>query len=143
MKCRLPLYVVALVAGCSDLPMDPEGTLDRIRTERQVKIGVAPGTAAPLDQLVRRIESTTGARVVVEAGATEPLLERLERGELDLVTGAFAAKSPWAKQVSFLPAMAEQVKGSDHVLLTAAARNGENAWIGLLHREALAVRAGR
>ena len=84
-----------------------------------------------------RLSRATGARPALEAGAAEPLLTRLEEGGLDLVVGEFAEKSPWSTRVTFTDPIA--VEGP--VMLAAAARNGENAWIGLVHREARAVAA--
>lgn len=45
------------------------------------------------------------------------------------------------ERVSILPPLGEQVGSDGHVHLAAAARNGENAWIALLHREARDVAA--
>lgn len=139
----------ALVAGCSDIPRDPEGTLDRIRAQQLFKVGVIEAHSPSddwqgrSDQFVRRLAARTGARAEVQRGAAEPLLMKVEHGELDLVIGPLAPTSPWEGHVSVLPALAEHVRPDGHLRLAPVARNGENAWIGLLHREALAVRAGR
>jgi hypothetical protein len=53
------------------------------------------------------------------------------------VLGEFAEPSPWARQVT----ISEPVAARGPIILAAAARNGENAWIALLFREAKAVAA--
>jgi DNA-binding transcriptional LysR family regulator len=149
MKCCFPLWVTALTAGCADLPKDPEGTLERVRSERRFRLGVIDSTmpdptwSAGAAAFADWIAAKTAARPNSVRGATEPLLAQLEAGKLDLVIGPMAPTSPWEKQVSVLPALAEHVGPDEHLRLVPVARNGENAWIGLLHREALAVRAGR
>jgi hypothetical protein len=145
MKLLPPLLLLAL-AGCSYLPRDPEGTLERVRAERRVRIGVmtAPQTdfgTAPA-AFAGRIARATGARPEIRTGASEPLLLDLQAGRLDLVLGMVAPESPWRSEVAMLRPIAEQVDGN-HILLTPIARNGENAWIMLLDREARAERAAR
>lgn len=134
-----------LLAGCGAIPRDPDGTLERVRAERRFRVGLI---AAPADvggrrrdAFLRAVGAAAGAAPAVETGASEPLLDRLEAGELDLVVGELTPKTPWAKRVTLLPALDEQVGRRGHSHLAAAARNGENAWIALLHREATRVAA--
>jgi len=144
---RWPILCLAWAATCcSDIPKDPEGTLDRVRAERRFQVGIiaAGGSRIGLDRqvlMLRRVSEATGADPILQTGASGPLLTRLEEGELDIVIGQFAPASPWGKKVTLLPPIGEQVSRDGHILLTVAARNGENAWIGLLHREARAVAA--
>lgn len=67
-------------------------------------------------------------------GDQERLLAQLEEGELDLVAGQFAEDSPWIADVTLIEPLTEQTVGQRKVGLTLVARNGENAWIGLLER---------
>lgn len=144
---RLPLMTAALlIGGCGPIPQDPEGTLDRIKAERTFRVGMiaSHGASAGLDRqrlLLRRMALATGASPRVEQGPAEPLLMRLEEGELDLVLGEFAPASPWSKKVTIMPPLGEQVTRDGHVHVVAVARNGENAWISLLYREARRVAA--
>lgn len=136
-----------LVAACDSIPKDSEGTLDRIRAEGRFSVGIiASGQPAvgPARRraMLRGVRAATDAEPVLEQGASESLLARLERGEIDLVVGELAPASPWGTRVTILPPLGEQVAADGHVHLVAAARNGENAWIALLHREARKV-AGR
>jgi hypothetical protein len=146
---RLPLMTAALLlGGCGAIPKDPDGTLDRIQAERSFRVGMIASSAqsAGLDRqrlLVRRVAGASGASATVEHGAAEPLLMKLEEGDLDLVVGELAPASPWSKRVTILPPLGEQVTRDGHVHVVAMARNGENAWISLLYREARAVAAQR
>jgi hypothetical protein len=132
------LTAALLAAGCDSIPADPDGTLERVRGERMFKVGlVASPTPLPdgAANLLQRLSRATGAEAAVERGPAEALLARLEEGELDLVLGEFAEKSPWAAQVT----LTEPIAGAGPTILAAAARNGENAWIALVHREARAA----
>ena len=134
------LFLISL-ASCGDYPRDPEGTLDRVRGERSFRVGlVAPlGTGrreAIVDNLLQRVARASAASPRLEVGEMEPLFDRLEQGELDMVVGRFEAKSPWTRYVSFGPPLRVEKQGKTEFHLTAAMRNGENAWITLVEREA-------
>lgn len=140
----MPILAVSLLlflGGCGSVPVDLDGTLDRIRGEGRFRVGLvaSPAPLAPdrAQALLERLSRATGARAAVEPGAGEALLRRLEGGELDLVLGEFARPSPWERKVT----ITEPVAGRGPIVLAAAARNGENAWIALLFREAKAVAA--
>jgi DNA-binding transcriptional LysR family regulator len=139
---RFAACLVFLAASsCGDFPRDSESTLERVRAERVFRVGlVAPLDQAALDpkakSFLQRVGQAAGARPVVETGDTEPLLNRLEEGELDIVIGRFEKASPWKTLVSFGPPLRIERQKKTEFHLTAAARNGENAWIGLLEAEA-------
>lgn len=143
------LLAIALLAGaaCGAIPKDPDGTLDRVRAERQFRVGlIASGAPVGADRqklFLQGVGRAAGARPAIETGASDPLLAKLEEGELDVVVGEFAPQSPWALHVTMLPLLGEQISREGHVHLAAAARNGENAWIALLHEEAGKVAAQR
>jgi len=147
MKSRLALSVLLVAAAsCADFPRDPEGTLDRVRTERSFRVGlVAPLDRTNLDAraaaLLKRVGRAVDAKPKIESGDAEPLLNRLEEGELDLVIGRFEKKSPWKRLVSFGPPLRIEMHKKTTFHLTAAARNGENAWIALVEAEARNVGA--
>ncbi|HEY5723026.1 MAG TPA: hypothetical protein VIT45_11960 [Allosphingosinicella sp.] len=138
-----PLLSIALLAasaGCGSIPADPDGTLERVRAEGRYRVGLIASSNRPLaperaQALLRRLSVATGARASIEPGPAEPLLARLEEGELDLVVGEFAEPSPWASKVT----ITEPIAANGPTALAAAARNGENAWIALLFREARTV----
>ena len=143
MTWRVALSLALLAAAsCADFPRDPEDTLQRVQAERSFSVGlVAPlsGTDPKIDALLRRVARVSGAQGQVESGDAEPLLNRLKEGELDLVIGRFEAASPWKRMVSFSPPLRVEKHGKTKFHLVAAMRNGENAWIGLVEREARKV----
>ncbi len=128
-----PLLV--LLAACGPIPRDPEGTLDRVRETRVVRVGVVEGPAT-WRPLLARVAAATGARPQFEPGALEPLLLKLEEGEVDLVAGGvFDEKTPWLKRVTLGPVIRREGKTAHHLV----ARNGENAWVMLIEREGRAL----
>lgn len=132
------LGAALLAAGCGSIPSDPDGTLDRIRSQRVFRVGLIASPEPPPESartLLRRLSRATGARARLEPGAAEALLTRLEEGGLDLVLGELAEKSPWAARVT----LTEPLAAGEGTILAAATRNGENAWIALVHREARAA----
>jgi ABC-type amino acid transport substrate-binding protein len=132
------LATALLAAGCDSIPADPDGTLERVRADRLFRVGLIASHAPPPNgaaDLLRRLSRATGAKAAVERGPAEALLTRLEEGELDLVLGEFAEQSPWSAQVT----LTEPIGARGATVLAAAARNGENAWIALVHREARAA----
>lgn len=98
---------VLATAGC-DLPRDPQGTLERVRSG-ELRAGVTeappwtergPGEPEGLEaELVRRFAESLGARVVWTWGPEQQLFEQLERLELDLVIGGLTEKTPWKAKV--------------------------------------------
>ncbi|HEX8528229.1 hypothetical protein [Allosphingosinicella sp.] len=142
MKTLPLLLALAGFSACADVPRDPDGTLDRVSSSRGFRVGVIAGGpsqhSALQRSLVERVAATTGARPALEQGAAEPLLLRLEQGELDLVVGEFQHNSPWAERVHLLPPLARTRIGEEEAIVAGAARHGENGWIMLLDRESRA-----
>lgn len=146
MKWRSALCAALVLAACDRLPMDPDGTLDRIRSERRFRIGlIADGDRAVAPERQRlflgRVARATGASPIFKKGASEPLLIELEEGKLDLVIGPLSPESPWRGRVSLLPPIGGTA-APQRLDLTPIARNGENRWIMLLEAEARAVGDG-
>lgn len=146
MKWRLALCAALTLAACDRLPMDPDGTLDRVRAERSFRVGLiatggTPADRRPENAFLARIARATGARPAIKQGASEPLLLDLEDGGLDLVIGPLSSESPWVERVALLEPLGA-VPGPHEVQVIPIARNGENRWIMLLEREARAVAAG-
>jgi ABC-type amino acid transport substrate-binding protein len=141
---KMPLVAVAalcaLVSSCG-LPKDTDGTLERVRAAREFRVGlILGGPRGALDPraraLLERVGRAAGARPRLIGGDAEPLLARLEEGELDLVVGRFTKTTPWATLVSLTPPLATEKQGRTEIILAAAMANGENEWISLLEREA-------
>jgi hypothetical protein len=138
------LAALWIVPASCGLPKDSEGTLERVRQSHQLRVGLilaAPGAPIeePASALLARLAAATGAAPRLLPGDAEPLLSRLEEGELDLVVGRFTASSPWSTLVTLSPPLATTKQGETEIILAAAMQNGENEWISLVEREARAL----
>jgi len=146
MNWRLAFFAALTLAACDRLPMDPDGTLDRVRAERRFRVGLIATGDAPVGAerqrlFLNRVARATGATPFLKEGASEPLLIELEEGKLDLVIGPLSPESPWVGRVALLEPIGETM-APQRLALTPIARNGENRWIMLLEAEARAL-AGR
>jgi hypothetical protein len=146
MKWRLAFGAALALAGCDRLPRDPDGTLDRVRSERSFRVGLIAAGDAPVGgeetkEFLARVAAAAGATPALKEGASEPLLIELEDGGLDLVVGPLSPESPWLGKVALLRPIGETLS-PQHLLVTPIARNGENRWIMLLEREARAISDG-
>jgi len=126
---RPALLAVLLLAGCDRYPVDTEGTLERV-SGGTMRIGVLPaGHQEPaLRAFVARLAERVDAKPEISAGAAEPLLLKLESGDLDLVVGPFDRKTPWMRRVTFSKPIAHTVRADATEEIKAATRNGEHAW---------------
>ena len=145
---RLCVPLVLLVAGCGDYPHDIAGTLDQIEERGTVRVGLL--TMRSVDEplardFLRRVEQSTGARVVIERGPAELELARLDQGAIDLVLGDFASDSPWLPEVALVEPIVNRPAGDRSLGLSPVAANGENRWVGLLEKTVRDMRdeAGR
>jgi polar amino acid transport system substrate-binding protein len=131
----LPLLLVSL-ASC-DIPKDPEQTLERVRSSGSFRVGLVSREGEPdgrQQRFLAKVAEGTGASPDIRKGVAEDLLAKVEDGELDLVVGEFHSSSPWKDRVTFVPPLDELAPGEERLVMAAAAQNGENAWIGFLHR---------
>lgn len=138
MKLLASLALICL-CSCADLPRDADGTLDRIHRLKSFRVGLIAEQQADAGRsikFVQALERSTAARALTGRGATEPLLKQLKQGKLDVVIGRMTAKSPWMKQVHMVPLTKAEEADPEEIQLVAITRNGENAWISMVHREA-------
>lgn len=146
MFARYTCVILALGLSACGLPRDIERTTDAIETGKIIRVGLV-GSSEDIsgedDQLIHRLiarlEGRTGAHAKISRSASEPLLLDLEGGEIDIVIGTFAAKTPWMQRVSFAPALANRSRGRGTLELKAAGRNGESRWVSLIERESRSV----
>lgn len=132
------------LAACADYPRDAEGTLDAIRERGTIRLGVSSTAAtdrAVLERFVASLSQATEARMQTLAGPEEELLAKLEHGDLDLVAGQFVDDSPWLADTALIEPLTSRRAGDRKIGLALVARNGENAWIGLVERTVRDVRA--
>lgn len=132
----LPL---ALLAGCAQVPADPDGTLDRVEGGT-LRVGVSPhdGWAEVVDgvgvgreaELVEGFATSIDADVAWTEGGEEHLMEDLEAGELDLVIGGLSDTTPWSSHAaitrSYLTTTDASGASTNHVMATPL---GENAFL--------------
>lgn len=140
--------VLAALTACSDIPRDPDGTLDHIRASGEIRVGIVDDVedARALGQarrLIGRLEEATGARASIERGGGERLLPLLEAGELDLVLARFDRPTPWKRRVALTTPIAAMRLPPDPQDFRAAAPKGENGWIALVENQAYAIREPR
>lgn len=121
-------FLILSAAGCGELPRDTAGTSERVRagTMRVGEVGGAEHSR--LEALLARLAEQTGPQVSIASGAAEPLLMRLEAGELDLIVGEFDQKTPWSKRVTFSKPLASTKGRHGTEEVKAATRNGEHRW---------------
>jgi len=141
---RAYFALMLCLAGCGNLPKDPEGTLDRIRREHVIRVGRVQGgsttDAADWRQVLTRLEASTEAKPILQSGMLEPLLLDLEAGKLDAVVGGrFDEKTPWKARVSFGPPIRTIETSTGKTASYIVVRNGENAWIMMVQRETKAA----
>lgn len=129
MRAEILAGVLAL-AGCADIPRDPERTEQQVRETGTLRLGVI--TEAPPSTVLDAVLSELNMGVAVQRlqADSESLLRDLEEGRVDLVYGSFAMDSPWSKKVHLGRALGYRAEPAKHVAAPRFAyRNGENGWI--------------
>ena len=143
---RLLLALVAGVAlsGCAGIPVDPEGTLERV-SGGILRVGMSehePWTArdggdrtgVEVD-LVEEFAAELDAEIEWHDGGEEALIEQLHRGELDVVVGGLTEATPWVDSAAltrpYVVVTSPEGSPEPHVI---AARRGENALLVALER---------
>lgn len=136
----LAMAAVVLLAGCSlvpsELPADPDGTLDRVRADGVVRVGASPrpgwvevGDGAPTGREPRLVEAfaeSLGADVEWTVAGEEELVRLFEEDEIDLAVGGFTDTNAWVDEVG----LTRPYTGT-HVVMVPM---GENAWMSRLER---------
>jgi hypothetical protein len=139
-RLLIGLLFLATTSCGGDFPRDPNGTIERVRSQRAFAVGlVAPVEQAgrqKVEALLHRVGKATGASPQLSQGQAEPLLKQLEDGHIDLVIGRFEKKSPWAHRVTIGPPLRIEMQGKTEVHLAPVMRNGENAWIAVVEKAA-------
>jgi polar amino acid transport system substrate-binding protein len=107
---KRPLALIAvLLAACTTPPVDPEGTLDRVRAEG-MRVGVTEsdpwatlGGGEPSGvevEIVERLAAELETNVEWVGGSEEELFGALKHGELDLVIGGLGSRNAFAVEVA-------------------------------------------
>jgi ABC-type amino acid transport substrate-binding protein len=143
----LPVLLLSgLLSGCGlDVPTDPDGTLERVRSEGTLRVGASPrpgwveltGGADPRGRepdLVTAFADELGAEVEWTIGGEEHLVGLLEDGELDLAVGGFTDANLWMDRVGLTRPYTEveaDGRTESHVMMVPM---GENALMSELER---------
>jgi polar amino acid transport system substrate-binding protein len=148
---RVLLLVAAgvFLAGCGisvpgDFPADPDGTMDRVRSDGVLRVGASPrrgwvdvdgGTPQGHEpSLATGFADHLGVEVEWTVAGEEELVRLLEDGELDLAVGGFTDTNAWVAKVGLTRPYAEvEVGGTTeaHVMMVPM---GENALQSSLER---------
>ena len=133
----LALSVTVVLAGCTSMPQDPDGTLARIRATGMLRAGASPGgglvrvngdaVSGPETDLVEAFAGSLGARVEWRVSGEEDLVEAMEEGELDVIAGGLTDKSPWSDRVALTRPYDEREQAGRQVGQVLAVPLGENA----------------
>lgn len=122
-----------MVAACGALPADPNNTTETVEQENRVRVGYVAGeddaARGEMEALARLVAEAHGATIAAEEDTTDALMERLEKGELDIVIGVWAKKNPWSKHAAFTSAWAERKVKKDEPVVRGAVHLGENKWL--------------
>lgn len=118
-----------LLSGCGlQVPVDPDGTLERVR-DGELRVGLAADSPAE-EVLVEGFAEQVGAEVSWREGGEEQLMTALEDGELDLVIGGLTDASPWSTHAAITRPYAETVDDRGRTVRhVMAAPLGENAFL--------------
>lgn len=135
------LCMLFLVPACTpSMPVDPEGTLDRI-AGGTLRVGASdngewvsveptrePEGSEP--ELLRAFAAKLGASIEWSTGSEQVLAEDLKHGELDVVIGGLDDKTPWEKHAGltmpYTESKDQRGETHKHVMLV---RKGENAFL--------------
>ena len=142
----LLLAAVLLLPGCGlTIPTDPDGTLDRIRSDGEIRVGASPregwvelGDDGPPSgrepDLVEAFADDLGAEVKWTVAGEEEIVSMLESGDLDLAVGGFTDANAWMDKVGLTRPYAEVEEDGTteaHVMMVPM---GENALQSELER---------
>lgn len=128
---------LGVLAGCGAVPADVDGTLERVRADGELRVGVtsnvpwtdtssAEPTGTEVD-LIEEFARRHGADVAWTEGSEATLADSLKGGVIDVAIGGFTDDTPWTDKAAVTDAYAE-VTASDgsvekHVMLTRAGEN--------------------
>lgn len=110
LRASAALVVLVLATACSDLPKDPEGTLDRIEGGT-MRVGITDSEPWALfdgseatgvePRILEMFAEELGAEIEWVQGVEADLMGALEYREIDAVIGGLTSTNPWSGKVSF------------------------------------------
>jgi hypothetical protein len=126
------------LAGCDDIPRDPEDTTDLV-TGSVLRVGWVAG-AEPNEiehAAVATLAERLRAAIEISEGPVHQLMAELEEGTVHVVGGAVPEKTPFAKDVGLTKRVGTVVLRGEVEPTVMAIRSGENRFL-LLVNEAIA-----
>ncbi|NDV02076.1 hypothetical protein [Pseudoroseicyclus tamaricis] len=128
------VLATSALAGCDSFPKDPDNTTEEVQERGAVRVGLVGGGESEAEErlLAEAIASEAGVTVEARTDTSEALMYLLEEGEIDLVIGEFADKTPWSERAAFTIAPGIDSPPKDLPVLRAAVPLGENRWLMLV-----------
>jgi hypothetical protein len=138
---RLPKSLLAVIAGaaatlagCDELPRDPEDTTEQV-SGSVLRVGWIAGAEptelerAAVDALAVRL----AAAVETSQDTVHQLVPRLEEGSLHLVLGSLPEQTPFAARVGLSKPVGTVLLGGETQPTVVAIRSGENRFLLLVN----------
>ncbi|MBI1361905.1 MAG: hypothetical protein GC155_16640 [Alphaproteobacteria bacterium] len=139
LKICAPATASLLSLCACAFPRDPANTTQQVLEGGHVRVGLVAG-ASPSERTImeafaRSVAEAQNATPQFESASAKHLIDELDEGDLDLVVGPFAKKSPWKKRVALTrPYHAKNDNGAG-APIRGAVRLGENRWLIDVERE--------
>lgn len=124
------------LAACDALPKDPDGTLHAIQTRGDIRVAATAPLPPEALRLLDRLQTRTSAIPRLQTGELEPLLARLDKGDVDLVVAPFRKGTLLETSAALSPPLATSGQGEQAIEWRAAMKNGENRWISIVEASA-------
>lgn len=133
----LAVALILLLTSCGiRIPMDPDGSLDRITSTGVLRAGASPAGDAlridddqvtgPLAEEVEGFAESIDARVEWTVASEEMLVDALEAGDLDVAVGGMTDQTLWVDRVSVTRGYTG-IPGAEGRALVVLLPLGENA----------------
>lgn len=123
---------MAVIAACSAIPQDTDGTSDRVAQRGELRVAIVSGTPDTSEArlLAVSLAQSLGARVVWHAAPEAIAIKDLEEDRVDLVIGQFGRTAAVSKEASLSQAVGiPEPKDGKEPVIRLARKNGENALI--------------
>lgn len=115
-RIKLLVLLLPLLLSCSDFPRDAEGTLNRIKSHREIRVGIIDGVSHPQPlawyrreiDLVKEFAARLDSKTIWIHGTQSSLLELLNKHELDIAIGGYTEDSPLKSEAAFTKPYTEE-----------------------------------
>ena len=128
----LMLVSLSLAFGCSEIPKDAAGTVERIQRSGEFHVTVVSGTEEPASGMavIRQLAKDWSTKIDISHKPSSLALRDLEASKTDIVIGEFGRKGPEAQEASLSKAIGiPEPKDGKIPVLRLARKKGENRLI--------------